>query len=251
MARGLDFILSRNAFYTRTYRRMLLVSIILTFLMALLVGLNILVAKTHPRSKYFPTSPDGKLTKDPARTINHLNFDLLTIFPDGSIEDAPKWLNVKDERDRKNGLVRMWVERAISSLFSYDYKSYRLSLTNLRDLFTKRAYEEFKIGLYESRNIETVISEKSVVHLNILEPAQLVSSGIMKSTKGDIRVWNYLIPIEVVYESVEQKHSLFLVAKMLVIRESILVQHFFGLKIAKLNFKTMPAPEQINNKDEE
>ena len=30
------------------------------------------------------------------------NFDRLTIYPDGTVEGAPKWLNVKKEYDRRN-----------------------------------------------------------------------------------------------------------------------------------------------------
>lgn len=239
MARGLDFVLSRNAFYVRTYRRMLVVSIILTFLMCLLVGLNVLIAKTHPTSKYFPTTPDGKLTRDPPLNENHLSFDKLTIFPDGTIEGAPKWLNVKNEYDSENGLVRIWVERAIESLFNFDYKNYRLSITKLRDLFTHSSFEHYKLALLDSRNLELVKAQQSIVYVNILEEPQLEKVGMM----GDRKVWMYLTPIEVVYETPQVKHSSFVMVKLIVMRESILIQHFFGLKILQVNLRVLDVPE--------
>lgn len=223
--------------------------------MILIASLNILVAKTHPRSKYFPTTPDGKLTKDPPRSQNHLRLDNLTIFPDGSIEGAPKWLNAKDARDPVNGIIQLWVEKAIVALFSYDYKNYRISISNLRDLFTPKGFQQFKVALLESRNVETVKREKSVVYVNVLSPPRLIKEKIVPGSEDgerpDIRGWQYITPIEVVFQSTEKRHSLYLLSKIVVIRESILVQDFFGLKIATINFKTMPPPEGLDNEESE
>lgn len=218
--------------------------------MILLASLNILVAKTHPRSKYFPTTPDGKLTRDPLLSENHLKLDKLTIFPDGSIEGAPKWLNAKDARDPVNGIIQIWVEKAVIALFSYDYRNYRLNISNLRDYFTSAGYQKFKIALYESRNVETVRREKSIVYANILEPPRLVKEGVIQLAGKGTRAWQYIVPMEIVFQSAENRHNLFLLAKVTIIRESILVQHFFGLKIASINFKNMPPPAELENEKE-
>ncbi len=132
---GLKLVLLRNNFYRDNYRRVV-IALLLMIVINLLLGGVLAYQVTHPaQPQYFATTTEGRI---------------LPLYP-------------LSEPMATNAEILQWATNAAKSLYNYSFVNWRGQLQLASDNFTPEAWDSFQKQLKASRNLETVISERSVV----------------------------------------------------------------------------------------
>lgn len=172
---GLERVLVRNQFYWEAYRRLCILLLLLGILILGLFGFVIYQANTSLESRYFPTTPDGRVIE-----IVHLTLPLQT----------PEF-------------VLDWTVKAILDLYSFDYVTYRRDFQDAQSVFTHKGYVDFMKALVASTNLEAVKANKQVVFAELVGTPQVTRAGQL--SKEEPYSWDLSIPLVVTYQNSENE----------------------------------------------
>lgn len=233
----LTLINKRYFFYQRNYRHVVVLNMSLMISIVCLFLALLYLHKTRPAPRYFPTTPDGIQITDPPLTTNHLDPVNFTVLANGLLADTPSIPARALRANDQNAIMIYWAERAVLSLFDFDYINFARALQDVRKYFTLRGHQNFLIALSESKNIETVKLNKSIVTAKVAGETQVVKTGIIGKGDQARLAWKIEVPIDVQYNNgVDQLLTQKLLAKLFIVRVSTLQSLFYGLAINEVNF---------------
>lgn len=172
---GLERVLVRNQFYWEAYRRVCILLLLLGIMILALFGFVIYQANTLLESRYFPTTPDGRVIE-----IVHLTRSLQTA-----------------------DFVRDWTVQAILDLYSFDYVTYRQDFQEMQLMFTRKGYTDFMKALVASTNLEAVKANKQVVSSELVGTPQVIREGQLSAVEP--YSWDLTIPLLVTYQNSENE----------------------------------------------
>lgn len=106
--------------------------------------------------------------------------------------------NLKDNNGEvSNELLTKWADFAATHAFDYSYLNIDKQLSALEPCFTKAGWQSYNKALTESGNIAAIKEQQLMVS------SQLKGQSTIKSNED--KKWQVIIPLEVSYESKEQR----------------------------------------------
>ena len=232
--RAVHLVVTRNQFYERNYRSIVLLFLLQVLITGFLLGFISYQSNTNPKPKYLPTTPDGVYIDSPPININHLVFSQQTKLLDGRVLGMPEDVQWSElEPMGEDALIKYWTEIATVSMFNTDYVHYKRSVQDARIFFTAKGHSRFIQALIESRNLETVKNKKAVVSTELNGDIEIVRRFMIAGHYA----WNIHVPIKIAYDDgLDDPLIQKLTAKLLVIRVSTLEVPFYGLAVSQVNF---------------
>lgn len=234
-----ELVLSRNEFYSRSYKQIKQIVVVLLLICALLIGFAFHQSKIlTPMPRYFPTTPDGRLIYDPPVDINHLVLSKQTVNPNtGIIVGMPQPVlpYAQLEQFGEDALILYWAYVAILEMFDYDYIHYRSVIQDASKYFTPTGHQNFIDALISSKNLETVKARSAVVIPELTGQVKLLGTEMVDGHYA----WNIEVPVQLTYASVQFPTPIVqqLLASLSIARVSVLQNPFYGLAIYRLNFQ--------------
>ncbi len=236
-----ELVLVRNEFYSRSYRQIKRIVLILFIIMCLLVGYYSHINNDlKPMPRYFPTTSDGRLINSPPYNINNLLLSEQSVDPDTGIiigmpEPTQKYADL--EPYGENALVLYWAFVAVTEMFDFDYVHYKTVIQAASKYFTSRGHDSFIEALIASKNIETVIARSAIVIPKIAGPMELIDTYMADGRFA----WHIKVPLELTYTSAAFTDPIIqrLVANVFIGRVSTLRSPFYGLNIYRLYFESI------------
>lgn len=165
---ALKLVLLRNNFYRDNYRRVVLALLLMLLINIILLG-TLLYQVTHPAPpQYFATTVEGKI---------------LPLYP----LSAPMATNSE---------ILQWATNAAVSLYNFSFVNWRGQMQIASDNFTPEAWDSFQQQLKASRNLETVIAEKSVVSAAPTGAPVVMNQGVVNGRYS----WRLKLPMLINYQ---------------------------------------------------
>lgn len=177
---ALELILVRNHFYRDSYRRLMVICLLLIFANCF-VGYLVWYESTHQTlPKYFATTPDG--TPIPLVPLSKPNLS--------------------------STMLLEWATEAATTAYTFNFVNFRRALQHTRTYFTRAGYLNFIKALKDSNNFEAVQKNKLVVHASLEaggNPAILRDSDSDPNLRIDgVYTWQVQVPMLVTYEGASQ-----------------------------------------------
>lgn len=235
---SITLIANRSIFYQKSYRKLLIINLLLIITICLLAGFLYFQKLSFAVPQYFPTTPDGIVINSPPYHVNHLLLNNMQVNKQGVLVNCPeikvKDLNLTMADSNEHAILLHWTTTALLGMFELDYINYRGVIQDMRKYFSSKGYERFLQALESSKNLDTIKNGKRVAFATLQGPAKVTRTGILEGHK----VWNIEAPIMVTYEASEQESLIQnLLAVVKVARVSTLQSPFYGLAIYQINFK--------------
>ena len=165
---ALKLVLLRNNFYRDNYRRVVIALLLMILVNIALAGV-LIYQITHPAPpQYFATTTEGK------------------IIP----------LSPLSEPMADNAEILQWATDAARSLYNYSFVNWRGQLQIASDNFTPEAWDAYQQQLKDSRNLETVIAEKSVVSAEPTGAPVILNQGVINGRYS----WKLKLPMLINYQ---------------------------------------------------
>ncbi len=187
---ALEVVRLRNNFYRDSYRRVLVVLLIMVLLNVALTALLYYMITNRPKPEYFATTSDGKVIR-----MHALSEPLVTPAE-----------------------LLQWSTVAATSVNTYNFVNWRKALQDASDYFTPTGWREFQKELKNSNNLETVTNKKLSVSAVATGAPVILDRGLI----GNVYKWKIQLPLLITYESASTNISQPVVATMLVTRISTL-----------------------------
>lgn len=131
----LETVVLRNDFYRDGYRKSLSIILFLIISNLLMGGVVLKLYSQKPEARFFATSSDGRI---------------IPILP-------------LSEPGLSNAEIIDWATKAAIKTYSYDHVNYRASLQEVSEMFTGEGWTNFQKALTNTRSLNTVIAQKSVM----------------------------------------------------------------------------------------
>jgi intracellular multiplication protein IcmL len=197
---ALEVVKLKRNFYRDSYRLVVVALLVALLIIAGLVG-TVYYQLTHkPTPQYFATTSDGKL---------------IPMIP----MDQP---NLSDHS------LLLWVENAVTSLYTFDFLNFRQTFQSDSQYFTKAGWSAYLDQLQASRNMDAVQSKKLTV--------RAVPSGapviLSQANIDGVYSWRVQIPILVTYESLSETFNQSLLVTLVIRRLSTLSSKY-GIGISQ------------------
>jgi intracellular multiplication protein IcmL len=183
---ALELIRLRNNFYRNSYRRLILVLLIMLVVNVTLVGMVYYEITHRAEPRYFISTADGR------------------IMPIFSLSDP--MLAPSEITD--------WAKTAAISAYSYNYVNYREAFQQLQNQFTANGWKNYEAALRASLTLETVTSKKLIVSA---EPTGEPVILERKVERGRY-TWVVQLPMLVTYENPNEKTPYPIIVKIRVTR---------------------------------
>ncbi len=171
----MEMVMMRNYFYYNTFRKMMIVFIMLIAIaIALGFFLSYEMKAIHP-PRYIATS----------------------------IEGHPLALIPLNQANMKDNEIKTWAMEAAVEAYNMNFVNYRDSIQKARIYFTPKGYEHYLKALSDSRNLEAVKRKKMIVHAQINGQPQILkdSRSDPSLTPDGIFAWQVQIPVIVTFEN--------------------------------------------------
>lgn len=202
---GLERVLIRNQFYWENYKYLALAAILLLINLLLLVGFICYQRITWPKPKYFATTPDG-------RPIPVIRLDI-------SYYDDPT-------------VVLDWAKKAVETIYSLDYVTWRKTLQDVEEYFTPKGYQDFLKALKVSTNLDAIKARHQVVSATITATPKLIRQGQLSD---DVPYsWDLQMPVTIIYQNSENEVIKQDGTVLMRIERASLLRHKEGIAIAQL-----------------
>lgn len=208
MSALLEKIHRRNAFYARSYRDLIILTLCLLLVFLGFAIWSVYLFNLKPQAIYFATTPEGKLIDDPP-------------------------LN---QPSMPNQAVMSWAEKVAILVYDFDYLNYRQSLQDLRQYFTQNGHADYLKALAFSTNLEAVKKNKQVVSGEVNGKSTVVKEGVQNGTY----YWVLNLPLLISYENSQGKiYRQNVKATMTVVRASTL-EYPQGLSVHQIILEETP-----------
>ena len=167
---GLEIVMMRNNFYRKNYRKMVVVSLMLTLICGGLTGFIFYQYKTRPTPKYFATTEDGKI----------LVLDELSA------------------QSKTDNELFAWAKEAAIASFTYDFRNWRTEIQAAKIYYTPAGHRQLLKAITESRNLTAVKKKKlaTFVEMSSTKP-KIIDQGVQQSTGR--YTWIIEFPMRVTY----------------------------------------------------
>ncbi len=172
-----EMVMLRNYFYQDSYRKLMVVCLLLIGIVFLLFYALKYERNTIPSPVYFATTDDGI----PIRIIS------------------------LSQPNKSDLALLEWASEAAVNVYTFNFVNYREALQDAREYFTRSGYQNFMAALKDSNNLNAVQARK------LLVSAQVEANGtsmILRSSKTEdsFRIngkytWQVQIPMLLTYES--------------------------------------------------
>ncbi|MCH9770503.1 MAG: type IVB secretion system apparatus protein IcmL/DotI [Gammaproteobacteria bacterium] len=169
VGKGVNIVIQRNAFYRDSYRRALMLSLLL-LLLNVFLGFSVVWRSVHPAPpQYFAATADGRLIH-----IHPLTDPAVT-----------------------NTYVLQWTTDAVSRAFSQDFIHWRRQLQDIAQYFTPQGWKDFVNQMKASDNLKTLVDLKMVSNVSVTGAPKVVETAIINGHYA----WKIQMPILVTYQN--------------------------------------------------
>lgn len=205
-ASGLEIIVKRNEFYRSNYKVISMI-IVLQFLIIFgLIGFIYYKYHTRPAPIYFATTPDG------------IPIQIVPLVEPYVTDD----------------FVLDWAKKAVVSIYSLDFLTYRKTLQDNSVYFTWIGHAQFLNAYKASNNLEAVREKRQVVSAEITGPGKILYSGVVA---GEPYTWRLMLPVTFTYQNSENEIIKQSGDALLVIQRDSTLRHPEGIAINQLIFE--------------
>jgi intracellular multiplication protein IcmL len=202
---GLERVLIRNQFYWDNYKYLALATVFLLINLLLLMGFIGYQRMTWPTPKYFATFPDGRPIPVVRLNLAYYN-DPITV------------LN--------------WAKKAVETIYSLDYVTWRETLQDVEGYFTPEGYQAFLTALKISTNLDAIKAKQQVVSATVTALPTLIRQGQLNPNLP--YSWDIQMPVTVIYQNsadevINQNGTI-----LMQVERASLLRHKEGIAIAQL-----------------
>ena len=166
---ALEIISERNRFYQINYRRVLKALVFSFIVMILLIILDATLLAYEKKPLYFATTHGWQIQK---------------LYP----LDSPV---LSDQQ------LLQWSEKAVISIYNFNFVNYRKQLQDASIYFTNNGYTDFMQALKGSNNLETVKEKKLLVSAVVTDQPVIIAQGLIGTTYA----WRVQMPILITWQS--------------------------------------------------
>jgi intracellular multiplication protein IcmL len=197
---GLELTRLRNNFYRDNYRKIMMLLMVFTILLAVLVSSLLYLFFNRPEPKYFAATASGRI-------LNLVPLNRPTVTPD---------------------VLLKWASEVATSAYSYSFANYRTKLQGIQPYFTDTGWTNFINSLKGSGNIGAIEKRKLIVNAVVSAPPVIIKEAVLNGRYA----WKVQVPITVNYQSASESFPSHYYVTMVIIRVSTL-QNENGIGVAQ------------------
>ena len=183
---AVELVRLRNNFYRDNYRKLVGLSLVLTFVVVVLSFVIAYQVANRPEPRYFATTADGRIMQ-----LYPLSVPMLS-----------------------PGELLQWAHRTAISAYTYNFVNYREALQQLQNNFTSAGWKHYENALKASRNLEMVIAKKLVVSAVATGTPVILDQAVIDGRYS----WRIQIPLLVSYQSPSEQTQRPIVVMMIISR---------------------------------
>ncbi len=183
---AVELLRLRNNFYVDSYRRLIIVLLLLIVTILGLVGVIFWQVYHRPKPQYFATSTDGRI---------------MQLFP------------LSDPMLSPSELLQ-WAHGVATDAYSYNFVNYREALQQLQNNFTAEGWRYFEQSLKASRNLEMVLAKKLIVSGTATGTPVILEQAVIDGRYS----WKVQIPMLVSYQSATENTQKPMIIMMIISR---------------------------------
>jgi len=186
----LKLVMMRNNFYRDNYRRVVLTLLVMVVINFGLVGGLVYMITHRPAPKYFATTAAGRI---------------IPLYP-------------LDEPMVSQAQLLQWASSAALSTFNFDFANWRGQLQKSSELFTQPGWTAWEAALKSTRDLQTVIAKKLVVHAVVTGAPVILQHGVLNGRYS----WKIQMPLLVTYQSASTTFQQPVTVTMLITRVPVI-----------------------------
>jgi len=187
---ALETVVLRNEFYRDSMHWVLILTIILSLVIAILCSFIFYRESTRDPVLYFATDAKGSLIPMVPLSDPHL--------PDNVLNN--------------------WAMEAATAAFSYNFFDYREKLDSLSRYFTPRGHRQLIAAVKNSGNLDAVKEKRLAAYAVAADVPTIIKQG----KEGGRHTWRMQVPIKVQYRSSTDSITQDLIVTMKIVRTSTL-----------------------------
>lgn len=97
-----------------------------------------------------------------------------------------------------------WANRAITAIFSYDYKNYKKTIADNARYLTPGAWKKYNAHLQSNENLKTLTEHQITVIATVTKPSKIVNQGVINGRYS----WTVEVPMHTRYETADPKKTI-------------------------------------------
>ncbi len=176
----------RNDYYRDSYKRLVLLAIVLSGIIAGAIGFCFFIYAMRPAPQYFATTAAGNLIKLAPLSAPNLATEALL----------------------------SWASQSATAAFTYNFVDYKAALERNRINFTTRGYQNFLKALQDAKTLDSIAEKKLVVSAVPTGTPVILQEGLV----GEYYAWRLQLPMLISYQSASDTFKQNVVITMLVTR---------------------------------
>lgn len=97
-----------------------------------------------------------------------------------------------------------WANRAVTAIFSYNYKNYNKTIANNAQYLTPGAWKKYNAHLQSTGNAKTLTEHQITVIATVTKPSKIVNQGVVNGRYS----WTVEVPMHTRYETADPKKTI-------------------------------------------
>lgn len=182
-----ELAMLRNHFYRDNYHRIVMLCLILTGVIAALIGYIYYQHHSIPTPKYFATTVDGKIIK----------------------------LTPLDKPNLTTNALLQWATEAATASYTFNFVNYRKALQDVRKFFTERGYRNFIAAQQAANNLQAIREKKLVVSAVPTGVPVVLKEGVLATGRY---AWQVQVPMLIVYQSASEEFRQNVILTLIIVR---------------------------------